>query len=189
MGGSSKKGAAAPMGPATAGGPTPTLTQAQAYYPNYASYYGQPTQQTPSNIGLSIPTDLISLRQAAANQPSPMLVNRSTFNPNAYIAMRSSPPSYQSNAIGMNFYNPARSYGPQPSYANAMPSTASYGAPSMQQASDYAAPRPVPVPTYVPQITLNPVNPEPPKPAEPVYHDPWNGQYDDWRNGSGGGGN
>lgn len=81
MGGSSKKGAPAQMGPATAGGPTPTLTQAQPFYPSYPSYS---PQSAPNNIGLSIPTDINSLRQTAANQPAPMLVNRAQFQPRPY---------------------------------------------------------------------------------------------------------
>lgn len=162
MGGSSGgKVLNAIKGPQTAGGPTPTLTQAQAYYPMYSTYYGQPVQQNSSNIGLTIPTDMASLRQAAAANPAPMLVNRAAYNPNNYIAMRSAPPVYRSNPVATGFYNPARSYGPQPSYANAMPSTDASALGSAQSAPEYAAPRPVPVPTYTPQVTLNPVNPDP----------------------------
>lgn len=105
MGGSSKSRAPVSSGPQTAGGPTPTLTQANPYYPSYPTY----TPQTPSSsIGLSIPTDINSLRQMAANVPTPMLVSRTPFQPRGF--------QQQANPSMAYGNTPAPNFMPQMSY-------------------------------------------------------------------------
>lgn len=114
MGGSSKGAPPSPMGPATAGGPTPTLTQAQPYIPNYPTY-------TPQAMpGLTIPSDVATLRQAAMSQRSPMLqpsplINRTAFVPRAGggNAMVRQPPQIQTYAPSVR-YTPANPEPPPP---------------------------------------------------------------------------
>ena len=65
-----------------------------------------------------------------------MLVNRAAYNPAAYAPIRPAQ-MFRANPVETGFYNPTRNYAPPASYANAM------------------------APTYAPQVTLNPVNPDP----------------------------
>lgn len=95
MGGSSKKAAPVATTPSTAGGPMPVLGQTQTYYPNYPTYVPQSSVgMGGSSIGLTIPSDLNSLRQTAMSSPSPMLISRASFIPriNAPNAMVRNPP-------------------------------------------------------------------------------------------------
>lgn len=110
MGGSSKGAAPVSRGPESAGGPTPTLSRAEPFYPSYPSY-------TPQTMpGLTIPSDIATLRQAAMAQ-SNNLINRTPFMPRAggdYTMSRSMPapspmpsqaPSY-APAVRFNPVNP-----------------------------------------------------------------------------------
>lgn len=145
MGGSSKKGAPAQMGPATAGGPTPTLTQAQPFYPSYPSY--SPQSAPNPTIGLTIPSDVNSLRQTAMAQQTGMLQPRPLVNRAPFI-----PRTSTSSSMVRQFV---------------MPSSQTTGqSPAQMQISN-----------YTPSLRYIAVNPEPPKPVEPKTPDNWAAGY------------